>query len=217
MSKHFVLKAEDRKRTGSGMLKLMRREGYIPSVIYGGNVENRNVKVSAASFREMIAHSASANVLVDLELDGGASQLAFVKDLQHDPLSGAVLHADFLAVNTDSEITAAIPVELIGDPEGVKLGGQLEQLLYTVEIKCRPNDLPETIKVDVEHLDVGDMLNVGSVEWPSGVTPVLNDDVVIAMVAKARVALAEEGEEETGLEGEEEATEPEVVGEEKED
>ena len=84
MAKTHSLRAEDRKRTGSGVLKRMRREGFIPSVVYGGGSENRNVKVSAKGVREMLADTASTNVLVDLELDGGSSQLAFLKDLQHE-------------------------------------------------------------------------------------------------------------------------------------
>ena len=207
MAKTHTLKAEDRKRTGTGMLKQMRREGFIPSVVYGGGADNRNVKVSSKDFRDMIAQSASANVLVDLELDGGARQLAFVQDLQHDPLSGAILHADFLAVGDDTEITAPIPVHLIGEAVGVKLGGQLEQLLYNIEIKCLPKDLPETIDGDVSELDIGDVLHVKDMQWPEGVASTLGDDVVVALVAKTRVALSEEaggepGEGEPAVEGE---------------
>ena len=200
MAKTHSLKAEDRKRTGSGVLKRMRREGFIPSVVYGGGSENRNVKVSAKGIREMLADSASANVLVDLELDGGSSQLAFLKDLQHDPLSGNVLHVDFIAVDDKSEITAQIPVSLVGEAVGVKLGGQLEQMIYTLEIKCLPKDLPETIEGDASELNVGEVLSVGGMNWPEGVSPTLGQDVVVALVAKTRVALSEEatGEEEGG-------------------
>ena len=197
MAKTHTLKAEDRKRTGTGMLKRMRREGFIPSVVYGGGSETRNVKISAKDFRDMIGASASANVLVDLELDGGGQQLAFVKDLQHDPLSGNILHADFLAINEATEITAQIPVVLNGEALGVKLGGQLEQLLYTIEIKCLPKDLPETIEGDVSDLDVGDALHVGGMQWTEGVSPTLGEDVVVALAAKARIVLIDE-EEETG-------------------
>jgi large subunit ribosomal protein L25 len=200
MSKTHSLKAEDRKRTGTGVLKLMRREGFIPSVIYGGGSENRNVKVGSKAFREVISQSASANILVTLELDGGGSQLAFVKDLQHDPISGNVLHADFLAVGDDTEITAQIPVTLTGEALGVKAGGQLEQLLYNIEIKCLPKDLPESLTADVTDLDVGSALHIGEVQWPEGAVPTLNDDVVVALVAKARVEQIEE-EGEDGEEG----------------
>lgn len=192
MSKTHTIKAEDRKRTGTGTLKLMRREGFIPSVVYGGGSENRNVKVRSKAFREVISQSASTNILVTLELDGGGSQLAFVKDLQHDPISGNVLHADFLAIGENTEITAQIPVTLTGEAIGVKAGGQLEQLLYNIEIKCLPKDLPESLTADVTDLDVGSVLHIGEVPWPEGAMPTLNDDVVVALVAKARVAESEE-------------------------
>ena len=202
MAKTQSLKAEDRKRTGPGLLKRMRREGFVPSVVYGGGSENRNVKVKAKEFRDMLAHSASANILVDLELEGGTSQLAFVKDLQHDPLSGSILHADFLAVGDDTEITAQLPVGFTGEAKGVKLGGQLEQMLYSIEIKCLPKDLPETILGDVSDLDVGGVLNVGGLQWPEGVSPTLTADVVVALVAKTRVALSEAAGGGAGDEGE---------------
>ncbi|MEO1835300.1 MAG: 50S ribosomal protein L25 [Akkermansiaceae bacterium] len=202
MSKTHTIKAEDRKRTGTGTLKLMRREGFIPSVVYGGGSENRNVKVRSKAFREVISQSASTNILVTLELDGGGSQLAFVKDLQHDPISGNVLHADFLAIGENTEITAQIPVTLTGEAIGVKAGGQLEQLLYNIEIKCLPKDLPESLTADVTDLDVGSVLHIGEVPWPEGAMPTLNDDVVVALVAKARVAESEEdGEDGEGGEG----------------
>jgi large subunit ribosomal protein L25 len=140
--------------------------------------------------------------LVTLELDGGGSQLAFVKDLQHDPISGNVLHADFLAIGENTEITAQIPVTLTGEAIGVKAGGQLEQLLYNIEIKCLPKDLPESLTADVTDLDVGSVLHIGEVPWPEGAMPTLNDDVVVALVAKARVAESEEdGEGGEGGEG----------------
>ena len=202
MAKTQSLKAEDRKRTGTGLLKRMRREGFVPSVVYGGGSENRNVKVKAKEFRDMLAHSAAANILVDLELEGGTSQLAFVKDLQHDPLSGSILHAAFLAVGDDTEITAPLPVVFTGEAKGVKLGGQLEQMLYSIEIKCLPKDLPETILGDVSDLDVGEVLNVGGLQWPEGVSPTLTADVVVALVAKTRVALSEAAGGGAGDEGE---------------
>ena len=180
----------------------MRREGFIPSVVYGGGSENRNVKVRSKAFHEVISQSASTNILVTLELDGGGSQLAFVKDLQHDPISGNVLHADFLAIGENTEITAQIPVTLTGEAIGVKAGGQLEQLLYNIEIKCLPKDLPESLTADVTDLDVGSVLHIGEVPWPEGAMPTLNDDVVVALVAKARVAESEEdGEDGEGGEG----------------
>jgi large subunit ribosomal protein L25 len=201
MSKTSSLKAEPRQRTGSGVLRLMRREGYVPSVVYGGGFENQNVKVNARDFRDLLAHSASENILVDLQLDGGGNQLAFLKDVQHDPLTGDVLHIDFLAVSDSTEITAQIPIEFVGEPEGVRMGGLLEQLLYTVEIKCLPKDLPATIEADVSELLIGDALHIGEVQWPAGVAPTTGEDVVLALVAKTRAGMSEEEAEAEAAEG----------------
>jgi large subunit ribosomal protein L25 len=195
MSTTHTLKAEPRKRTGSGVLNQMRREGYVPSVVYGGGTDNQNVKVNEKAFRDLLAQSASENILVNLELGGGGSQSAFLKAVQHHPLTGRVLHIDFLAIDQNTEITASIPVELTGEAIGAKEGGLLEQLLHSVEIVSLPKDLPEVIEAAVDHLEVGAALHVGEVAWPDGVKPTVGEDVVVALVAKARV---EEEEDEEG-------------------
>ena len=186
MAKPKNLKAEERARTGSGVLKQMRREGYIPSVVYGGGSDVKNVKVHAKTFRDMLNHAASDSILVTLDLDNSDTQLAFLQDVQHNALSGEILHVDFLAVSQDTSITANIPLELIGESEGVALGGQLEQMLHSLEISCLPKDLPENIEADVSALDIGDSINIGDVAFPEGVVPTLGEDVVVALVVCSR-------------------------------
>ena len=196
MAKPQTLKAEERARTGSGVLKQMRREGYIPSVVYGGGSDNKNVKIHAKTLRDMLHHAVSDSILVTLDLDSSGTQLAFLQDVQQNALTGEILHVDFLAVNQDTSINATLPLELVGEPEGVKEGGLLEQMLYSLEISCLPNDLPESMEADVSALKIGDALNIGDVNFPEGVTPALAEDVVVAIVAKARIAEVEEAEEE---------------------
>lgn len=202
MAKPQTLKAEERARTGSGVLKQMRREGFIPSVVYGGGTENKNVKVHAKTLSDMLHHAASDSILVNLDLEGSGTQLAFLQDVQHNALSGEIVHVDFLAVNENTSINANIPLELVGDAAGVKAGGLLEQLLYSLEISCLPKDLPESIEADVTALEVGEALHIGEIAFPEGVAPSLNDDVVVALVAKTRVAKSAEAEGGEGAEGE---------------
>lgn len=199
------LTAETRQRTGSGVLKQMRREGYIPCVVYGGEKENQNLKIPNKAFNDMLKDAPSSNILIDLDLDG-ASQQVFIQDIQFDDLKQQIIHADFLAVDDKTELKAEIPVTLTGEPEGVKMGGLLDQMLYTIPLKCLPKDLPETLSADVAHLQVSEMLSIGEMEFPDGVKPQLNEKVVVAMVSKTRVAQST-GDLEEGEEGAEEGTE----------
>lgn len=182
-----TIKATERARTGSGVLNAMRREGFVPSVVYGAT-ENKNVKVNAKEFTDLLKAAPSSQILLNLEVEGAAPQQVFLQDLQFDALTGAILHADFLAVTEETIITAKLPVVLLGEPKGVKVGGALEQLVHTLKVKALPKDLPETIEADVTGLDLTESLTIGDVQFPEGVTPTLHDKVLIALVAMTRAA-----------------------------
>jgi len=186
------LKAAPRARTGSGRLNQMRREGWIPSVIYGRGTESKNLKVDTKIFNELLAHSSSENILINLDIEGEGTRLAFLQSIQHDPLSGAAVHADFLAIDEKTAITAHIPVHLNGEAVGVKAGGLLEQYIHALEITCLPNDLPDTIEIDVTALGEGASLHIGDIELPKGVRATHADDVVIAHLGKPAAAVSEE-------------------------
>lgn len=204
MAKTATLKAEERKRTGSGLLKQMRKEGWVPSVVYGGGQDNLNVKINAKAFRELLAASASDSFLVNLELDNGSKQLAFVQDIQHDSLSSTIVHADFLAVSATTEITAHLPVILTGEPIGVKNGGILEQQLHGIDVTCLPKDLPETLHAEVGEMLIGDVLQVKDIQFPEGVSSAVAEDLLIALVAKTRLAKSAGADGEESEEGGEE-------------
>ena len=205
MAKPQTLKATERARTGSGVLKQMRREGFVPSVIYGGGSENKNVKVDEKTLKDMLQNAVSDSILVNLDVEGAGTQLAFLQDVQHNAITGQILHIDFLAVDEKTEIHASLPLGLTGEAVGAAQGGYLDQMLHSLEISCCPQDLPESISADVTNLDIGDVLHIGDVTFPEGVKPILNADVVVALVVKGRTAKSEDAE------GEEGAAEPEVT------
>jgi large subunit ribosomal protein L25 len=210
MATTHTLKAEPRARTGSGLLKQMRREGWLPSVIYGKGEDSKNLKVDARAFSDLLGGSESENILVNLEVAGEGTHLAFLQDIQHDPLTGEALHADFRFVSEKTEINASVPVHLNGTPEGVTAGGVLEQMLHTLDIRCAATNLPEFLEFDVTALGEGESLHIGEVTFPAGVTPSYNDDVVIAHVGKTAAAISEgeEGSEEEAAAAAPDATEP---------
>lgn len=191
MAKKTSLKAALRARTGSGLLKQMRREGWIPSVIYGRGVESHNLKIDAATFKELLAHSTSENILINLDIEGEGTRLAFLKSVQHHPITGKALHVDFLAIDNDTEITAHIPVHFTGEAAGVKAGGIVEQFLHSLDIICLPNDLPESIEVDITTMQLGDVLHIGDIKYATGVKPTGAADVVVAHITKPAAAVSE--------------------------
>jgi large subunit ribosomal protein L25 len=192
MSKKTTLKAAPRLRSGSGKLKQMRREGWLPSVVYGRGVENENLKVDAKIFAELMARSTSDNILINLDIEGEGSRSVFLKSIQHNPLTGHALHVDFLAVDDNTEITANIPVHLLGEAKGVKAGGVLEQYAHTLEIVCLPNDLPECIEKDVTFLEEGKSLHISELDLPKGVKATHAADVVVAHIGKPAAMVSEQ-------------------------
>ncbi len=208
MAKTKTLKAAPRARTGSGVLKQMRREGWIPSVIYGRDVESSNLKVDASTFKELLAQSSSDNILVNLDVEGEGTRMAFLQSVQQHPISGSTLHVDFLAVDNKTEITAQIPVNFHGDAPGVKEGGIVEQFLHALEITCVPKDLPESIEVDISAMELGDALHIGDIKYPSGVTPTGTADIVVAHITKPAATVSESTTDEEGAEESAEAREP---------
>ena len=192
MAKKTSLQAAPRARSGTGRLKQMRREGWVPSVIYGKGTENINLKVDAKTFTELLAHSSSENILVNLDIEGHGVRLAFLQSVQHDSLSGITLHADFRAIDENTAITAHIPTHLNGESIGVKAGGLVEQYVHAIEITCLPNDLPETIEVDISAMEIGASLHIGDIKFPSGVKATHAADVVVAHIGKPAAAVSEE-------------------------
>ena len=185
MATKTSLKVATRTATGSGPLNQMRREGWLPSVIYGRGSANQNLKVNAKSFSELLAKSSSDNIVINLEIDGEVTRLAFLQAIQHDPLSGTIVHVDFLAIDENTEITAHIPAHLNGEAPGVKAGGVVEQYVHAIEIICLPDNLPDTLEIDISGLELGDSLHLGDIKYPAGVRPTQAANVVIVHIGRA--------------------------------
>jgi large subunit ribosomal protein L25 len=172
-------------------LKRLRREGLVPAIIYGRKFENQNLKDSSRALRELLSHSTSENVLVNLQIEGGGRQLALIQDVQHDAVTGGILHVDFHAVKEDEKIHAQVPIELVGEPAGVKHGGLLEHQIHSLDIHCLPKDLPDKISIDVRSLEIGHAIHLRDLTLPEGVSVRLGGDVVIALVAEPRLVAEE--------------------------
>ena len=192
--KSVPLNAFPRTATRRGGVKKLRASGRVPAVVYGGKAKTQNVELNRVDIENLIKHSASENVLVDLavESDGGAKRLALVQEVQHHPLKGSVLHVDFHEVAADEKVTLSVPVESTGEAVGVKTGGGvLEHVLFKLKVRALPRDLPEFITIDVSSLEIGKSLHVGDITAPAGVE-ILGDKKIVVFSVAAPVTEAEE-------------------------
>ena len=190
MSKAQALTAHTRKRSGSGALNSLRGEGLIPAVVYGKTQPSFNVRLSRKEVETVLQHSASEQILINLTIeDLNETKLALIQDVQHNPLTGKITHLDFHAIREDEIIHANVPLELIGDALGVKAGGLLEHLFHTLEIKCLPKDLPDSIQADVSGLELNASLHIRELVLPPGVKIVADGNIIVAMVSEPKVAV----------------------------
>ena len=188
MAKQVKLTAQVRSETGRTAVKKIKGQGFVPAVIYSHNETPVSLQVGARDIDTLLSHAVGEHLLVELEIAGGTNRLAIIQEVQHHPVTQAVLHVDFHGVSANEEIESSVPVEAVGEPVGVKsFGGILEQLVRQITIKCLPKDLPEVINVDVSEMKVGDSLHVKDLQLPAGVTAE-EPDVTVFMVAEPNVA-----------------------------
>lgn len=193
MAKQETLQAEKRDVKGTTASKRLRRTGVVPAVIYGSNQREYMIQLDSKSFFDLARKQASHNFLVNIEIAGAneKTKLAIVQDIQRDPLNGSLIHVDFRAVSESDTIHAAVPIELRGEPVGVKTGGLLEQLVHEIEVSCSPSNLPDAIVNDVESLKIGQSLKVSQLNLPEGVTVKLDGEVLVALITQTRASISE--------------------------
>jgi large subunit ribosomal protein L25 len=201
-----TLKVELREDFGSRESRRLRRSGYVPGIVYGGGGEARPFKVGA---RDIDAFLSNGHALFDLQIEGSGAVPVVVKEQQHHPVRGQLLHIDCLEVKLDEAIQAEVALELQGseDAPGVKEGGVLEHVTREITIEALPGDIPDVIHADVSEMVIGDTIQLSAVTPPSGVKFAVEDpdEVTVATLSPPRL------EEEPEPEVEEEA---ELVGEE---
>jgi large subunit ribosomal protein L25 len=177
--------------------KKLRSSGRIPAVIYGRQAQPQNLEVIAKDMEDLIHHSVSENLLVDLAVqdDSRPKRLALVQEVQHHPLSGKVLHVDFHEIAPDEKVVVMIPVETVGEAEGVKTeGGVLEHVLFKIKARGLAKDLPELITVDVSHLKIGEAIHLGEIKVPPGVEFIGDKQIPVIAVAAPRTEEEEAAE-----------------------
>ncbi len=213
MSERINLTASRREKSGRGGVRKLRAAGKLPAVLYGAG-EPASLELDTVSFIEAIQEAESDNVLVNLNIDGESakSHLALIQEIQHHPIKDTVLHIDFQEVRQDQKIQANVPVHEEGTPDGVKNGGGiLDHVIRELHVECLPKDLPTHITVDVSGLGLEQAVHVNELTLPEGVTALHDGEQPVFMVHPPRVKETTDEEEASAV------TQPEVIGEKKEE
>jgi large subunit ribosomal protein L25 len=207
-----TIEVHQRDDIGKGFNKKLRREGWIPAVVYGAGKDPVAIKVERTRFLDLLRETGSENAVFLLELSGtGKQRHTMVRQIDADPITNRVLHVDFQRVLMDEVVRVSVPIEIVGIAEGVKThGGVLDFITREIAIESLPGDIPQKVEIDVTELEIGDHVETGALSLPSGVTLMEDTDRVIVAIAAPRIEEEEEEEEELLIEAE--AEEPEVIG-----
>ncbi|MBU4556644.1 MAG: 50S ribosomal protein L25 [Actinobacteria bacterium] len=208
MAEELAIAAQLRTVIGKSGHRL-QKAGLIPAVLYGAGRESTSITVDRHDFELFMQHHEGSGGLVQIALEGETKPVAaMLKQIQHSPIKGTIVHVDFLAVRMDQVTQAPVNLHFVGDAVGVKSGGVLLHELREVTLEALPADLPDFIDVDVTDMELGSTVHVSDIILPKGVSIIDDPEQVVCSVT---TPTAEPTEDEIAASAEE--VQPEVIGE----
>ncbi|GAE27714.1 LSU ribosomal protein L25p [Halalkalibacter wakoensis JCM 9140] len=198
-----VLQANPREDLRGSATRRIRKEGYVPAVLYGNKIESQPVAVTGIDFLKTV-REVGKNGLFSLDVAGKKKHQVMIHDIQIDPLKNEYTHIDFFEVDMTSEIDANVPVRLNGEAPGEKEGGMVSHLMYEITVRCLPGEIPEEISVDVSNLNIGDSIQVADIRSSVSVD-ISNEDeeTIVTVQAPAAEVENEQAPDEQAEEAEE--------------
>jgi large subunit ribosomal protein L25 len=196
---NIVIEASKREIGTKSDLSNLRKNDFIPGVVYGPGREPLSIQLDKNLFLKEYRKTIGELVIFVLKIEKKKYQ-TIIKDKQIHPVTREIQHIDFLELRQDSKIRVNVPVKYIGTPAGVKEGGVLEIMIRVVEISCLPKDLIEDIEIDISHLEIGKSVQIGDLNFENAEVS-LSPDISLAIVHAPKAY--EEEEAEGGKEGEE--------------
>lgn len=184
-----------RESTGKGAARSTRRQGLIPGVVYGKELESCTVTVDPKALMQAMKTRSGWNTLITLRGDGPFDgKVVILKDIEVDPILRHPTHADFHTIDMSKKVYVMVPVHHVGKSEGEKIGGQLEIVRHELEVYCLPGEIPETFEIDITHLKIGDAVHVEDIPVPSGVEIPHEVNFTVMTVTGRRPEEEEEGD-----------------------
>ena len=194
MSK-VTLNASTSREKGSSNSRRLRSAGSIPGVVYGPGVSPLPISVDAKSFRTAVSGDQGLNSMIELDADG-KKLIVMAREIQRHPVRGTVSHIDFQVVDPKSTVIAEVPLHMVGDAVEVRHADwEIDQQMFSLEIKTRPDTIPTHIDVDISDLKVGDSIRVSDIVLPEGVEPAVDHTLSVVTTRAGRTVKTAGGPE----------------------
>ncbi|GKV57807.1 50S ribosomal protein L25 [Sporosarcina sp. NCCP-2222] len=174
-------------------LTKLRNEGFIPSVVYGYQIESMPIAVKERDLMSTL-REVGRNGVLKINVDGKDLNVV-LGDYQENALNGEIFHADFLAINMTEELEVNVTVHLVGDAPGEKEGGVLQQPIREVTIKVKPSDIPESFVVDISNLQIGESITVKEIRESSNFELLNDDEEALVVISAPRAETDEDADE----------------------
>ena len=216
MKEVSTLNAVLREKIGSNGSKKIRQESKIPAIIYGDGKSPQPISLEVKELRLAINKSSFLNKIYDLSIEKSKTRV-IVQGISQNPVTDRLEHVDFLRVNDNTKVTIEVPVKFINEAlsPGLKRGGVLNVVRYTVEVVCPVKNIPENFEFNLDGLEIGDSIHISHTEMDNAIKPTITDRdfTVASILAPSALVSAESTEEKT----EEEASESSEKDENKEE
>ena len=188
-----TIEVQRRESVGKGANRRLRAQELVPAVVYGGEREPLAIQIPKKTLLTLFREGGHDNRIFLLQLAGTTqTRHVMVRELQLNPINNHITHIDFQRVMMDRKVRVKVHVELVGTPHGVKTeGGLLDFVTREVEVECLPADIPQSVKLEVSELQVGQHAEAKDLVLPAGVEYLGAADVVIVSVGHAKAEVVE--------------------------
>jgi large subunit ribosomal protein L25 len=188
------MEAVPREEKGKNASRRLRAAGQVPAAVYGGGQQAVPVAINARELGTILRSDAGRNTIFTLNIQGHDPSPVMIKNLDVDPVTSKVLHTDLVRISLTEKTQVSVRLEFVGEAVGVKVGGGMMDVhAHELDIECLPRDIPESISVDVSHLELGEHLRAADLPIDTDAITLLSDPetLILSVLAPHAIAGAE--------------------------